>query len=165
METIAKATTSKQLERIAQLAKRIWEEHYAPIIGAAQVAYMLDKFQSVAALRQQLGTGAEYYALMFEANAVGYFCIAKRGDSLFLGKLYVLHTHRGKGLARKALDFIVERALEWRCKRIQLTVNKNNTGSIHVYQKMGFKNSGPLVQDIGGGYIMDDFLLERELFA
>jgi hypothetical protein len=26
---------------------------------------------------------------------------------------------------------------------------------------MGFRNTGPIVQDIGGGFVMDDFRLEK----
>ena len=49
--TIRKLTKySEKLESesavIAALADEIWREHYTPIIGEAQVDYMLKKFQS-----------------------------------------------------------------------------------------------------------------------
>jgi diamine N-acetyltransferase len=44
-----------------------------------------------------------------------------------------------------------------------LTVNKNNTGAISVYEKIGFRNVGSLVQDIGSGFVMDDYAMEKTL--
>ena len=70
---------------------------------------------------------------------------------------------RGKGIARKTIDFIKTIALERNLGRITLTVNKNNIGPIAAYEKLGFVNTGPVVQDIGGGFIMDDYKMELKL--
>ena len=37
-------TTQAQIVQVATLAEEIWREHYTPIIGAAQVDYMLEHF-------------------------------------------------------------------------------------------------------------------------
>jgi ribosomal protein S18 acetylase RimI-like enzyme len=42
-----------------------------------------------------------------------------------------------------------------------LTVNKNNVNAIKAYEKMGFRNVGSLVQDIGDGFVMDDYAMEK----
>jgi len=42
-----------------------------------------------------------------------------------------------------------------------LSKNKNNISAVKVYEKMGFKNLGPVVQDIGNVFIMDDFRMEK----
>lgn len=34
----------EQIAAVAALAREIWTQHYTPIIGAAQVAYMLERF-------------------------------------------------------------------------------------------------------------------------
>ena len=39
-----------QIEQCALLAEAIWREYYTPIIGEAQVAYMLEHFQSAEAI-------------------------------------------------------------------------------------------------------------------
>ena len=59
-------------EVIEQLAHTIWREHYIPIIGKAQVDYMLDKFQSTSAIQEQIDTGFEYFWIEFESMPVGY---------------------------------------------------------------------------------------------
>ena len=41
-----------------------------------------------------------------------------------------------------------------------LTVNKNNTKAISVYKSFGFDITDTVVTDIGGGYVMDDYIME-----
>ena len=44
-----------------------------------------------------------------------------------------------------------------------LTVNKGNTDSIAVYLKSGFVVREEAVFDIGSGYVMDDYVMEKRL--
>ena len=37
----------------------------------------------------------------------------------------------------------------------------NNIGAISAYEKLGFRKVGSLVQDIGSGFVMDDFAMEK----
>ena len=46
---------------------------------------------------------------------------------------------------------------------ISLTVNKHNSNSIEAYKKMGFEIIRPMVTDIGSGYVMDDYYMEKKL--
>ena len=50
-----------------------------------------------------------------------------------------------------------------KCTAIELTVNKYNSGTIAAYEKMGFEKVRPAVFDIGGGYIMDDYIMKKSL--
>ena len=70
---------------------------------------------------------------------------------------------RGKGIGKAAMDFVEREGNHLECTQISLTVNKHNTGSIRAYEKLGFHNLGGIVQDIGKGYVMDDFLLIKSL--
>lgn len=161
MTTIVPAQTRANYKIIADLAKLIWTEHYTPIIGEQQVAYMLDKFQSALAVEDQVEKGIMYYLLLYQDTHVGYFSFSKNEESLFLSKLYVLNSARGNGIGRAALSFIEARAKELDLKKIKLTVNKFNTNSIKMYEKMGFVNIEAIVQNIGNGYVMDDYVLEK----
>jgi RimJ/RimL family protein N-acetyltransferase len=68
---------------------------------------------------------------------------------------------RGKGYGGKTVEFLESLAREDGFKKITLTVNKYNSGSIKAYEKMGFKNVGSIVQDIGNGFVMDDYKMEK----
>ncbi len=163
-QNIIPAQTKENYLIIEELAKIIWTEHYTPIIGEDQVSYMLEKFQSKTAVEKQIEEGMEYFLLMLQENPVGYFSFKITNDSIFLSKLYVLNSARGNGVGKKALLFIEEKGIEKELNKIRLTVNKYNSNSIKAYEKMGFKNIEAIVQDIGNGYIMDDYVLEKPLF-
>ena len=156
------ALNNKDFKVIAELAKTIWTEHYTPIIGVEQVKYMLDKFQSKKAIKKQvMDDNYMYYILSNESITIGYISIKKNDDTLFLSKLYIDKHNRGKGFGKLAMNFIEELAKNLNCNKIYLTVNKYNTNSIKTYKKVGFNIIEELVIDIGNGFIMDDFKMEK----
>ncbi|MEW6712783.1 MAG: GNAT family N-acetyltransferase [Candidatus Riflebacteria bacterium] len=159
-----RVATREQIELATELAEEIWSEHYTPIIGAEQVKYMLENFQSIKAITDQIDRGSWGYFLIYhDAEAVGYFAYQFRVDHLFLSKLYLRHCLRGKGISRKVMHFLENVAADNCLKKISLTVNKNNENAIAVYKKLGFSTTGPTVADIGGGYVMDDYIMEKSL--
>jgi len=44
-----------------------------------------------------------------------------------------------------------------------LAVNKRNTAAINSYRKYGFAVREAIVDDIGHGFVMDDFIMEKML--
>ncbi len=46
---------------MAALAHEIWYEYYVPLIGRAQVDYMVARFQNAAAMQAQIDQGYEYF--------------------------------------------------------------------------------------------------------
>ncbi len=163
MIEIAPAITKPDFTCVEELANTIWRKHYIPIVGESQVSYMLDKFQSADAIEGQVNAGYEYFLLNYNQKAAGYISIKREENALFLSKLYVLSSYRGKKIGKKGMQFIEEKAKRYGLKCIRLTVNIHNTNSIKAYEKLGFVNSGPTVADIGNGYIMDDYLMVKTL--
>ncbi len=163
MSTIVQAKTLEHLQEIEALAKIIWTEHYTPIIGAEQVSYMLNKFQTVKAMEDQLKNGYSYFMILNNRACIGYFSYTVEERLLFLSKLYILKNMRGHGLGRIAISFIVNQARKLDLDKLRLTVNKNNVDSIQAYIKLGFEIKGTIVQDIGKGFVMDDYVLEKNL--
>lgn len=158
-----RTATSSDLFVIEELAKTIWREHYTPIIGSNQVEYMLAKFQSVAVMQEQIDSGYIYFLMLYWCVPVGYLSIRKDADAIFLSKIYVLKDYRGKGIAGTAMDFVVSESKKAGLGLIRLTVNKNNTNSILAYLKMGFQNKGSMITEIGEGFVMDDFVMEKNI--
>lgn len=160
---IITAQTATELTPIEELAKEIWEEHYTPIIGTQQVAYMLDKFQSMPAMLAQIADGYLYYSIYTTEELIGYLAVQPRNQQLFLSKIYLHHSTRGKGYGRKALDFVDSLARQLSLTSVSLTVNKYNSDTIQAYEKCGFIKGEAVVFDIGAGYIMDDYRMEKPL--
>jgi RimJ/RimL family protein N-acetyltransferase len=156
-------TTETHIAAVVALAAVIWTEYYTPIIGKEQVLYMLGKFQSKDAVFEQLKSGYRYFLIEEDGQFIGYFAIQPKGDELFLSKIYLKASARRKGYGGNAVRFLNTLAREGGFRKITLTVNKNNFGSIKAYEKLGFKNLGSVIQDIGDGYVMDDYKMEKVL--
>lgn len=166
MPVISKVTTMQGAQEVAVLAREIWQQHYTPLIGAQQVAYMLDRFQSADRIWQDICNGQLTYSkLEQDGRPIGYMAV--RLDliqaSCFLSKIYIKDTFRGRGFARLFLDRLIEECRALGIGQIWLTVNKGNSGSIAAYQKMGFSREEAIVTDIGNGFVMDDYVMRLDL--
>lgn len=147
--------TADEIEKLSSLAYQIWRECFPGMISNEQVEYMLEKFQSVKAITEQMQNGYEYYFLIYDGEAAGYTGIKKDKDGVFLSKIYVIDRFRGKGIASAAVSRIAEIG-----KPITLTVNRGNLRAINAYQKLGFVKIREQKADIGSGFIMDDYVMQ-----
>ncbi len=157
-------TTEEEIIQTAKTAEEVWGEYYIPLIGEAQVSYMVENFQSPSAISKQIEEGYTYYLLKDDDDdIVGYVGICPKEEYLFLSKLYIRKEARGKGFASKALALVKDAAKENGLSRIQLTVNKGNTNSIEIYRNWGFVTVDSVVTNIGSGFVMDDYVMELVL--
>lgn len=155
-------STAAQVADVARMARIVWNEYYVALIGQAQVDYMVAKFQTAEAMQAQIDSGYEYFQIQQQGENVGYAAI--RHDAadarVFISKLYVLAAHRKSGAGRQVLRLIEQMARDRRATHLWLTVNKGNP-SVHAYERLGFSIAESLVMDIGGGYVMDDYRMEK----
>lgn len=149
--------TDPEIARTAALARDIWTEHYTPLIGAAQVAYMLERFQSPDAIARQIRDRMVYWLFGAAEAPAGYLAYRVEPDHLFLSKIYVAAPHRRRGWSRRALERLIRIESP---SRIRLTVNRHNTDTLAAYRALGFRPAGTRVTDIGHGYVMDDYIME-----
>ena len=153
-----------ELEKLVVLIREIWQEYYTPLIGAAQVEYMLEIFQSVDAIMHQIANeNYRYYGVLCDGELAGYYAAKHSGnDRVFLSKLYVAAKYRGSGLGKEMLQHLINAARTIGGKTIWLTVNKHNS-TVNIYRKLGFITTGEVVTDIGNGYVMDDYVMEKRI--
>lgn len=161
---IEKVTIPSQIYILAELAYEIWPECYAEIISAEQINYMIEKFQSEKAIEQQIkNEGYEYYFVTENNKILGFAGIKPEYGKLLLSKLYIRKPERNKGCASFVFDFLENMCRESGMKYIYLTVNKNNTDAIDVYKKRGFYVECDKCADIGGGFVMDDHVMRKDI--
>ena len=160
---IMPVTNMELVYSVYAVAEAIWEEHYTPIIGAAQVEYMVEKFLSPDAIVEQINSGYEYFLFSYDYTFAGFAAILEKDGELFLSKLYVDKEFRGKGIGKYMFQKFVEICKLRDLKKIWLTCNRNNVTSLAVYERLGFKKVREEVADIGNGFVMDDFILEYEV--
>jgi GNAT superfamily N-acetyltransferase len=72
----------------------------------------------------------------------------------------VLAPHRQSGAGRRTLALLERMARERGATHLWLTVNKGNP-SVRAYERLGFAIVDAMVVDIGGGYVMDDYKMEK----
>jgi ribosomal protein S18 acetylase RimI-like enzyme len=153
------------IKAVASLADEIWREHYADIISREQIDYMLRSYQSPDSIKEQIQKEDCLYWTMIndEGITVGYVAVQRQKNYLFLSKLYILRTYRRQGYGTQTICKICEIAKKMQYRKIRLSVNKQNSGSLAAYQKLGFKKISDVIKDIGHGFVMDDFILQKTL--
>ena len=157
-----KVLNDSQIEIVASLARKIWHEYFPSIIGDAQVEYMLEKFQSSDSIATQIERESYFYEIIvLNGEPIGYLGLVPKAGALFISKLYIQKKMRKKGCGSKALEHIEEMAAGRRFVKMSLTVNKNNLFAIAFYEKTGFSKVDSVVVDIGGGFLMDDYVMEK----
>lgn len=160
---IIPVTNMELVYSLSEVAEEIWRQHYTPIIGEAQVDYMLEKFLSPKALVEQINSGYEYFVFSYEYTFAGFAGIHEEDDKLFLSKLYVHKDFRGKGISSYLLQKFVEICKMRNLKKIWLTCNRHNADTLEIYKHWGFQTVREEATDIGNGFVMDDYILEYEI--
>ena len=154
------------VEFIAGLAGEIWRRHYADIISAAQIEYMLKQRYDPRVIRAELRRHDLWWDKLLVGDAItgfaSYFLTAQPGE-MKLDKLYVHQDHQREGYGGMLIAHACKRACVQGCSRLTLAVNKNNRIAISAYRKHGFQVSTGVVKDIGGGFVMDDYIMVKAL--
>lgn len=162
MQTIRKATAD-DITLLRELTFKVWPQTYASILTRAQIDYMLEMMYSPSSLEKQMSEGAQFIIVYDDIIPVGFASYQQVETTLFkLHKLYVLPTQQGKGTGRFLVDFIVADIKETGASSLELQVNRHNKAR-SFYEKIGFTVIKECAFDIGNGYVMDDYIMEKEI--
>ena len=165
MNTIRIATT-KDIPLIRQLAEEVFPETYKNIITPEQCRYMMDMMYSEESLRRQMTEeGHVYQLLSVDGEAAGYVSVQPIESDLYeLQKIYVLPRFQGRHLGRTLFDAAVAlvKKLHPEPCRIFLHVNRYNKAKT-FYEHLGLKVTKQGDYDIGHGYFMNDYIMEKEI--
>lgn len=144
-------------------AKDVFIDYYTNLIGKEQTIYMADKFLSEQSIQDLVNNGAIFKLVLDNNEPVGFIEYIKEKDRVFLSKLYVRKDKRNKGIGKMMLEDCIEYTKNNKLNKIYLTVNKGNNQTIKKYDHLGFKQIDAVVNDIGNGYVMDDYILQLDL--
>jgi len=156
--------TDADVEPMAALAAEIWHEHYPAIIGRGQIKYMLEQRYDPAVVRGELArTDLWWDKLTVGEEFCGFssYFILPEPATMKLDKLYVRGRHRRLGYGGRLIARAIDQARRQGCERLLLAVNKKNASAIGAYLKYGFCIADAVVKDIGGGFVMDDYIMEK----
>ncbi|HEX6794298.1 MAG TPA: GNAT family N-acetyltransferase [Casimicrobiaceae bacterium] len=151
---------------IQTLAHEIWRRHYPGIIGDAQIDYMLARGYNDEALGRYLTTVGSGLALAIRdedaVGFIGWYRLEAR-PAMKLDKLYVRPEYHGEGIGRLLIEHVVAKARAAGCTAVTLNVNRNNVNAVRAYERCGFAIRERGDFPIGNGFVMEDFIMEREL--
>ena len=157
----------KDIELIRELAEKSWRAAYAEILSPEQIDYMLNLMYSAEEISAHLeNPNYQYYVILDKNEAVGFMGFEMHYEPKItkLHRIYLLPEAKGKGIGKASLIFLKEKVAENGDEKIILNVNKNNAAR-QVYESQGFRVSSEIVNDIGAGFVMDDYVMEYEIQA
>jgi len=140
---------------------------YAHLLGQEQVDYMLNKFYSRSALLSQFIDGHNFIIAHDGGKDLAFasYSIVDHDNHIVkLHKLYVLPEAHGKGLGKFLINEVVDKARDAGGQILQLNVNRYNKAK-DFYEKAGFKIKETADIEIGGGFFMNDYIMELPIAA
>lgn len=158
--------TESDFDMLMALARDIWLERYVPIVGQAQVDYVLEMRFTTDHLRRYIGSSERWLDILsVQEEPVGYcsYALTDVPHEIKLEQLYLKPSLHGQGLGGLMVRHVIARAVALDRTVMMLHVNKKNHDAIAVYRKMGFTVREEARFDIGQGFVMDDYIMEKHL--
>jgi|SRR6218665_2030753 len=164
METMSlRKAFEHDIPLIRDMAFRIWPTAYGGIISNEQIDYMLDMMYSEASLTEQMRNGSEFVIAYDGVEPVGFASVGLVEPGVYkLHKLYVLPSQQGRGTGRFLVDAIIKAVKKKGGTALRLNVNRQNQ-AVEFYKKLGFVIVAEQDLDIGQGYQMIDYIMEKPL--
>ena len=150
---------------VKNLAHQIWPVTYGHILSPTQLQYMLELNYSLASLKKQMKEqGHVFLIARLNSEPVGFasFAATAKPGVYKLQKIYVSTTIQGKGLGKALIDAVIKEIQPLHAVSLQLNVNRHNQ-AVTFYQKFGFVIIKEEDIDIGNGYFMNDYVMEKKL--
>ncbi len=123
---------------------------------------MLEMMYSESSLRKQIAVdGCQFIFVYDDSVPVGFasYQEIKPGDWK-LHKIYILPSQQGKGTGKFVIDHIIREIQSRGANSLQLQVNRQNTAK-SFYEKSGFVVIEEADFDIGNGFYMNDYVMEK----
>lgn len=179
--------TDEQITALAKVADEIWHEYWPAIIGAEQTDYMVERFQSAEAIERDIRHhDYRYWMLKDEAGQIAGFTGGATekmsGDAdhdaaihhsdvvderwprrFFISKIYLYSRERGKHYASRVIEFYEQLCRNEDLPAMYLTVNRHNELGVRAYLGRGFETVDQVATDIGRGFVMDDYIMAKEI--
>jgi len=155
----------KDIPLIRDLTMKVWPQTYATILSAEQIEYMLNMIYSEQSLRQQMKEQHEFIIVDDGKEPVGFASFSLIETGVYkLHKIYILPTLQGKGAGKFVIGEIVKAIARKGGTSLRLNVNRNNKAK-DFYERLGFVVIQEEDIDIGSGYFMNDYVMEKKISA
>lgn len=151
---------------IRSIAFATWPTAFGTILSQAQIDYMLDLMYNESELRKRMSNpNRNFYLYKHENEFVAFLVLEKdyNGEKQFkVEKIYVLPQKQGLGIGQQLLEFTETTMKEAGYSTLILDVNRRNA-AVQFYQKLGFSILKEVDTDIGQGFYMEDYVMQKLL--
>ena len=155
--------TTKDIQLIRALTYKVWPQTYSGILTTHQINYMLELFYSEPSLQKQMKDNHQFLIIYEELTPMGFASYSETEPGKYkLHKIYVIQEQQSKGVGRFLFDYIIENIRQKGATALQLNVNRFNKAR-NFYEKLGFIIINEEDVDIGQGYFMNDYVMEKKL--
>ncbi len=165
MQTEIKIHPAQQVDipAVQEIVQITWPATYLKIIGQEQLDYMLQLFYSTEALLHQMKQGHKFI-IAKQGNLILAFAAYNQEEEKVwkLQKLYALPNTQGKGIGKMLVDYIIHDLKNNHAVWLKLNVNRHNSAKI-FYEKLGFKVVSEEDIEIGNGYFMNDYVMQKNV--
>ncbi|HHV86697.1 MAG TPA: GNAT family N-acetyltransferase [Petrimonas sp.] len=154
----------KDIQDVSDVA---WPHTFKEVLSPGQIRYMMDWMYSNESLQEQMDVKDHHYFLAKENDKfLGYMSIQHNCENTGktkIHKIYILPDMQKRGIGKQLLNTAINEARKQSNTAIYLNVNKYNENAIGFYKKSGFFLVKEEVIDIGNGFVMDDYVFEKEI--
>ncbi|MCD7977126.1 MAG: GNAT family N-acetyltransferase [Tannerellaceae bacterium] len=151
---------------IQAISNIVWPVTFCEILSPKQIRYMMSMMYSTEAITQQIEELSHHYLLVKEGDDfLGYLSYEfdyKGKGWTKIHKIYVLPDTQGKGVGRFFIGEVTKIAQAHGDTELSLNVNRFNK-AIDFYKKVGFEVIGSEDIDIGNGFLMEDYIMNKKI--
>lgn len=140
--------TKRDYDSLYDFMRPLWLETYGAILPKAQIEFLLEKYFSPSGIAHHRALGYRYQKI----GEFGVLVTLEKEKEIYIDKLYLLPTARGKGVSKAVFD-----ELKTSGKELTLNVNQANERAVRCYLKNGFFIERSMDIVLGNGMINSDY--------
>jgi GNAT superfamily N-acetyltransferase len=172
------AATPAEYETIREIAHATWPDTFGDILSITQIDFMLEMMYSLVAMQEQVARGHVFHLLLAAEVATDDYTGSRtrrfrpvayvshqldyRPGTTKIHKLYARPQVQGKGYGKVLVEHIAGIARRAGQSTLRLDVNYQNK-AVSFYEYLGFEKIERCNTDIGNGYLMEDWIMEKSL--
>jgi GNAT superfamily N-acetyltransferase len=163
---IIKEASIEDLNTVQEIAYKSWPDTYSTILSQDQIDYMLNLWYTSEVLIDNMTHKKHFFLLALDGDICLGFASYEHNylnkNSTRLHKIYLLPEAQGKGVGKLLIDTVENLAKIHQSDFISLNVNKFNK-ACSFYQKIGFEIVDEYDTEIGNGYLMEDYIMQKKV--
>lgn len=156
-----------ELQAVRDIANSVWPPTFRDILSPEQISYMMKMMYAPEVMEHEFDQGIYFEVLSLDGEDAGYISYGRYADHhpdiVKLHKCYLLEKFQGQGHGSAMLRHAALAARQLGAKYLRLNVNKHNEKAIRAYLRNGFATIESVKNDIGNGFFMDDFVMQKNL--